>query len=55
LILITGSFNFSKAAEEKNGENLLILKGNKPLVGRYIRSFEEHKGHSETYKDRRDQ
>jgi len=47
--LITGSFNFTKAAEEKNAENLLILKGNKPLVDRYIRNFEEHKGHSEEY------
>ena len=24
--IITGSFNFTKAAEEKNAENLLILK-----------------------------
>lgn len=24
--LITGSFNFTKAAEEKNGENLLIIQ-----------------------------
>jgi len=30
-------------------ENLLVMKGNKPLVERYIRNFEEHKGHSETY------
>jgi len=47
--LITGSFNFTKAAEEKNAENLLILKGNKPLVKRYIANFEDHKGHSEVY------
>lgn len=25
-IVITGSFNFTKAAEEKNAENLLIIK-----------------------------
>jgi phosphatidylserine/phosphatidylglycerophosphate/cardiolipin synthase-like enzyme len=48
--LITGSFNFTKAAEEKNTENLLIIKGNKPLVERYIRNFDDHKGHSEGYK-----
>lgn len=47
--LITGSFNFTKAAEEKNAENLLVMKGNKPLVNRYIQNFEEHKGHSEQY------
>jgi phosphatidylserine/phosphatidylglycerophosphate/cardiolipin synthase-like enzyme len=48
-ILITGSFNFTKAAEEKNAENLLILKGNKPVVDRYIWNFDEHKGHTEVY------
>lgn len=47
--LITGSFNFTKAAEEKNAENLLIMKGNKPLVDAYIRNFGEHRGHSEVY------
>jgi len=50
--LITGSFNFTKAAEEKNAENLMILKGNKPLVDRYIRNFDEHKEHSEEYQGR---
>jgi len=47
--LVTGSFNFTSAAEEKNAENLLILKGNKALVDRYIGNFNEHKGHSERY------
>jgi hypothetical protein len=39
----------SKAAEEKNAENLLVMKGNKSLAERYIRNFEEHEGHSEAY------
>jgi phosphatidylserine/phosphatidylglycerophosphate/cardiolipin synthase-like enzyme len=43
--LITGSFNFTKAAEEKNAENLLVMKGNKGLVSEYLRNFEVHKGH----------
>jgi phosphatidylserine/phosphatidylglycerophosphate/cardiolipin synthase-like enzyme len=46
-VLITGSFNFTKAAEEKNAENLLVIKGNQALVNKYMRNFEEHKGHSE--------
>jgi phosphatidylserine/phosphatidylglycerophosphate/cardiolipin synthase-like enzyme len=50
--LITGSFNFSKTAEESNAENLLILKGNKHLVDRYIQNFEAHKGRSEGYAGR---
>lgn len=47
--LITGSFNFTAAAEKKNAENLLILKGNPALVEMYLKNFEEHKAHSEPY------
>ncbi|GFE56805.1 phospholipase D family protein [Geobacter sp. AOG1] len=47
--LITGSFNFTRAAEEKNAENLLVIMGNKDLVDIYIKNFEEHNGHSEVY------
>jgi phosphatidylserine/phosphatidylglycerophosphate/cardiolipin synthase-like enzyme len=47
--LITGSFNFTRAAEDKNAENLLVIKGNKPLVEKYLQNFEDHKGHSNPY------
>ncbi|WP_246163541.1 phospholipase D family protein [Oryzomonas sagensis] len=47
--LITGSFNFTKAAEEKNAENLLVIKGNKPLMEKYLRNYEIHKAHSTPY------
>ena len=47
--LITGSFNFTKAAEEKNAENLLIFKGNRELVGKYLYNFQDHLSHSEPY------
>ena len=43
--LITGSFNFTKAAEEKNAENLLILD-NDELAKIYIENCEKHKKHS---------
>ena len=45
-IVITGSFNFTKAAEEKNAENLLIIR-DKGLSKVYIENWEKHKGHSE--------
>ena len=45
-IVITGSFNFTKAAEEKNAENLLIIR-DKGLAKVYIENWEKHKGHSE--------
>ena len=47
--LITGSFNFTNAAEGKNAENMLIIKGNKPLVDRYMKNFYDHMEHSERY------
>ncbi len=47
--LITGSFNFTKAAEEKNAENMLIFKGNKELVGKYLDNYRAHYAHSEPY------
>lgn len=50
-IVITGSFNFTKAAEEKNAENLLILR-NKDLAKIYIENWEKHKEHSERYEGR---
>lgn len=49
--VITGSFNFTKAAEEKNAENLLILK-NKDLTKLYIDNWQRHKDHSERYEGR---
>lgn len=49
--VITGSFNFTKAAEEKNAENLFILK-NKEFAEIYIKNWEKHKEHSERYEGR---
>jgi phosphatidylserine/phosphatidylglycerophosphate/cardiolipin synthase-like enzyme len=49
--VITGSFNFTKAAEEKNAENLLIIR-NKDLAKVYTENWEKHKGHSERYEGR---
>ena len=49
--VITGSFNFSKAAEEKNAENVIIIKS-KELAKTYIDNWNKHKEHSEEYKGR---
>ena len=46
--VITGSFNFTKAAEEKNAENLLVIR-DKKLAERYIKNWQEHAQHSEVY------
>jgi len=47
-IVITGSFNFTKAAEEKNAENLLIITS-KELSGQYSENWKNHFEHAEKY------
>ena len=46
--VITGSFNFTKAAEENNAENLLVIH-DKKLAERYIKNWQDHDKHSEVY------
>jgi phosphatidylserine/phosphatidylglycerophosphate/cardiolipin synthase-like enzyme len=46
--VITGSFNFTKAAEESNAENLIILRS-KELAGIYLENWQRHKEHSQGY------
>ena len=47
-LVLTGSFNFTKAAEENNAENLLVL--NDPvLAARYAENWHAHERHSEPY------
>jgi len=46
--VITGSFNFTKAAEENNAENLLVIR-DRELTERYKKNWEEHARHSEVY------
>jgi len=50
-VVLTGSFNFTKAAEEKNAENLLVIH-DKALAAKYMENWEHHRGHSEGYAGR---
>lgn len=47
--VITGSFNFSKAAEENNTENLLVIKEAPELVKAYDANFDAHMAHGIPY------
>lgn len=43
--LVTGSFNFTKSAEEKNAENLLVIRS--PELARlYLENWKRHREHS---------
>lgn len=46
--LITGSFNFTKAADDRNAENLIVLDSPE-AVGLYVEDFRKHMGHSAAY------
>lgn len=49
--VITGSFNFTKAAEESNAENLLVIR-DAELAGRYAANWRLHASHSDPYAGR---
>jgi phosphatidylserine/phosphatidylglycerophosphate/cardiolipin synthase-like enzyme len=49
LAVITGSFNFTKAAEENNAENLLIIRDDPKLAEQYLSNFRAHQAHSVPY------
>jgi phosphatidylserine/phosphatidylglycerophosphate/cardiolipin synthase-like enzyme len=50
--VITGSFNFTKSAEERNAENLLVIRSPE-LAKRYADNWTVHLVHSEPYTGRR--
>lgn len=45
-VVITGSFNFTQAAQHRNAENLLLLRGNPTLAEAYAANWRRHKIHS---------
>jgi phosphatidylserine/phosphatidylglycerophosphate/cardiolipin synthase-like enzyme len=47
-LTLTGSFNFTKAAEEKNAENLLVINDSS-LAKRYLDNWHAHEAHSQAY------
>jgi phosphatidylserine/phosphatidylglycerophosphate/cardiolipin synthase-like enzyme len=51
-VVITGSFNITKAAEKNNAEDLLVIKGHADVVKKYLSNFKVHLDHSERYEGR---
>ncbi|HEY3319461.1 MAG TPA: phospholipase D family protein [Planctomycetota bacterium] len=46
--VLTGSFNFTSAAEEHNAENLLVIRS-QTLAKQYLENWRRHLEHSERY------
>lgn len=47
--VVTGSFNFTFAAQYRNAENLLVIRDNGELARAYRENWERHRAHSAPY------
>lgn len=47
--VITGSFNFTKSAEDYNAENLLVISNDPPLAEQYAASWKQHLAQSHPF------
>ena len=41
-VVITGSYNFTRSAQEKNAENVVVLSGNRAVTDRFVQNFGRH-------------
>lgn len=44
--VITGSYNFTHAAQSRNAENVVVISGNRAVTGRFVDNFELHRSQS---------
>lgn len=47
--VITGSFNFTAAAQKKNAENVLLIKGHPDIAAAYVKNWERRLAASRPY------
>ena len=50
-IVLTGSYNFTKSAEIRNAENMLIIE-DRALAARYLENWQKHRQGSDAYATR---
>ena len=47
--VITGSYNFTRAAQSRNAENVVVISGNPAVTDRFVRNFAQHREHARTW------
>jgi phosphatidylserine/phosphatidylglycerophosphate/cardiolipin synthase-like enzyme len=47
--VITGSYNFTHAAQSKNAENVVLITGSRELADRFLKNFAAHKEQSKNW------
>jgi phosphatidylserine/phosphatidylglycerophosphate/cardiolipin synthase-like enzyme len=45
-LIVTGSYNFTRAAQHKNAENVVFIGGNDALVRSYVANWQRHFAHA---------
>lgn len=48
-VVVTGSYNFTYSAQARNAENLLVLRGNRPLAAAYLENWRRHRDQAVAY------
>lgn len=48
--VITGSYNFTQAAQLRNAENVVVLSGNAALTRRFVDNFASHRNRSRPWR-----
>jgi phosphatidylserine/phosphatidylglycerophosphate/cardiolipin synthase-like enzyme len=48
--VITGSFNFTYAAQFKNAENMVVFHGNPEITAAYLENWKRHLAHASRYR-----
>lgn len=48
--VITGSYNFTHAAQEKNAENVVVITGSRAVTDRFVQNFELHRSRSQPWR-----
>ncbi len=48
-VVITGSYNFTYSARMRNAENLVILRGNPPMLRAYLDNWKRHRAEAQPY------
>jgi phosphatidylserine/phosphatidylglycerophosphate/cardiolipin synthase-like enzyme len=47
--VITGSYNFTQAAQSRNAENVVVISGNRVITDRFVRNFALHREQSQAW------
>ena len=48
--VITGSYNFTRAAQQSNAENVVVISGNRAITDRFVANFEKHRNESRPWR-----